>query len=67
MTEPRKRWTEREDMILIAYSDAFGSKWDMYQEYLPGRSMNSIRQRWTKLCESVWEEVDLFGQEEEQK
>jgi predicted transposase YbfD/YdcC len=68
-------WSEREEKILVAYSFTFKNQWKLYEEFLPGRSAQAIRQHWKELTRSVWvgmvkkqeEEVDLFGEEEPEK
>jgi hypothetical protein len=68
-------WSEREEKILVAYSFTFKNQWKLYEEFLPGRSAQAIRQKWRKLTRSVRtlkkeeEEVvvDLFREEEPEK
>ena len=42
----RNPWTEEEDNILIEMHDKIGNQWVKIAEYLPGRSDNSIKNRW---------------------
>jgi hypothetical protein len=39
-------WTDAEDEILIEAAERIGTKWAKLTEFLPGRSENSIRNRW---------------------
>ncbi|OHS96390.1 Myb-like DNA-binding domain containing protein [Tritrichomonas foetus] len=42
----RDPWTEEEDNILIEMHEKIGNQWVKIAEYLPGRSDNSIKNRW---------------------
>ena len=42
----RNPWTEEEDNILIEMHEKIGNQWVKIAEYLPGRSDNSIKNRW---------------------
>ena len=42
----RNPWTDEEDNILIEMHDKIGNQWVKIAEYLPGRSDNSIKNRW---------------------
>lgn len=42
-------WTQEEDEILIRIHDQFGNHWKQIESYLPNRSKNSIKKRWTTL------------------
>lgn len=39
-------WTEAEDKLLIQLHEQFGNKWAQISQYLPGRSDNSVKNRW---------------------
>lgn len=42
----RNPWTPEEDRILIEYHQELGNQWVKIAEHLPGRSDNSIKNRW---------------------
>eukprot|EP01036_Dinobryon_divergens_P025823 gene25823-34411_t len=39
-------WSEDEDQILLSMNELYGNKWTLIAQYLPGRSDNSIKNRW---------------------
>jgi hypothetical protein len=47
----RRRWTEREEMILVAYSATFGRNWKRYEEFLPGRTAKQIGVHYDEMIE----------------
>jgi hypothetical protein len=46
-------WTDEEDKILFKYQHALGNKWTAIRKYLPGRSENSIKNRYYNRRKSV--------------
>ena len=42
----RVEWTPQEDMTLIRKQREFGNKWVVIQQYLPGRSVVAVKNRW---------------------
>jgi hypothetical protein len=40
------KWTEDERMLLISLYPRFGTKWNLYQEYLKGRTESAIQTQW---------------------
>lgn len=45
-------WTQEEDEILMRIHDQFGNHWKQIESYLPNRSKNSIKKRWSALMAS---------------
>lgn len=45
-------WTQEEDEILLHIHDQFGNHWKQIESYLPNRSKNSIKKRWSVLMTS---------------
>jgi hypothetical protein len=58
----RTAWTEEEDQILIAMCEKLGSKWVKIAEFLPGRSDNSIKNRWNSTLKKKLEYERNGGQ-----
>lgn len=42
----RAPWTQQEDDILCQQQRRLGNKWTEISKYLPGRSENSVKNRW---------------------
>ena len=42
-------WTPQEDQILIKQQQLHGNTWSKIARYLPGRSLNSVKNRWSWL------------------
>jgi hypothetical protein len=42
----KDRWTPQEDAILVHQQRIFGNVWSKVTQFLPGRSPNSIKNRW---------------------
>ncbi|EAX89130.1 Myb-like DNA-binding domain containing protein [Trichomonas vaginalis G3] len=45
----RDNWSSNEDRILLHQQQIFGNSWSKISKYLPGRSSNSIKNRWSWL------------------
>lgn len=48
-TRKRGKWSAAEDEFLIATQSRFGNKWAKISEFLPGRSSNDVKNRWSRL------------------
>lgn len=46
----KNNWTPEEDQILIQNQKIFGNSWSKLSLFLPGRSSNNIKNRWSWLC-----------------
>jgi hypothetical protein len=46
----RDAWTPAEDVILVEKHAQFGSQWSMIRQFLPGRHIIGIKNRWQWLC-----------------
>ena len=46
-------WTVEEDLMLIKHYATFGAKWKKIAMLIPGRSVNSIRNRWKLLLKNT--------------
>ena len=46
-------WSIEEDMLLVKQYAVFGPKWKKIAEIIPGRTSNSIRNRWKKLLKNT--------------
>lgn len=44
-----ENWTEKEDQLIMQFYNQYGKKWNIIARYLPGRTSNSIRNRWKYL------------------
>ena len=42
----KKPWTEQEDQLIVQLVRKYGNKWALISKFLPGRSDNSIKNRW---------------------
>jgi hypothetical protein len=45
----KEDWTSAEDEILISKQRLLGNAWSEISQWLPGRSLNSIKNRWSSL------------------
>lgn len=43
-----KKWSTREDEIIISKYREFGPRWVLISQFLPGRNGNSVKNRWHK-------------------
>ena len=43
----KKSWSPEEDKILLQLHSQFGNRWSLIKTYLPGRTANSIKNRYT--------------------
>ena len=55
-------WTKEEDEILFKYQRKLGNKWTVIKKFLPGRSENSIKNRFNNRTKS-----ELIKKKKEQK
>jgi hypothetical protein len=46
----RAVWAPEEDLILLEKQRVFGNQWSKIRDFLPGRSIVSIKNRWSWLC-----------------
>ncbi|OHT12945.1 Myb-like DNA-binding domain containing protein [Tritrichomonas foetus] len=53
----RKPWTEDEDQILIRYQKMWGNKWAKIAHFLPGRTDNSVKNRWNSSLKRKLERI----------
>lgn len=53
----RKPWTEEEDQILIRYQKMWGNKWAKIAHFLPGRTDNSVKNRWNSSLKRKLERI----------
>lgn len=42
-------WTPEEDLFIIKYQQRFGNKWSLIARELPGRTENSVKNRWKSI------------------
>jgi hypothetical protein len=42
-------WTPQEDMILVQQQRVYGNVWSQIAQFLPGRSRNAVKNRWSWL------------------
>ena len=47
----RKSWLESEDQMIVDSVQAMGFRWRLIAGMLPGRSDDSVRNRWNRLQE----------------
>lgn len=45
-------WTENEDNIILAMQSKIGNQWSAMTRFLPGRTDNSIKNRWHAICKA---------------
>jgi hypothetical protein len=45
----KENWTPQEDAVLIQQQRVFGNVWSQIAQFLPGRSPNSVKNRWSWL------------------
>ena len=53
----RKPWTQEEDDILIKYQRSWGNKWAKIAHFLPGRTDNSVKNRWNSSLKRKLERI----------
>ena len=53
----RKPWSEEEDQILIRYQKMWGNKWTKIAQFLPGRTDNSVKNRWNSSLKRKLERI----------
>jgi hypothetical protein len=46
-----RRWTKREEMILVAYRVTYGNNWIRYEPLLPGRNRKQIGAHWHEMVQ----------------
>jgi hypothetical protein len=45
----RDNWTHQEDLILLQQQQVYGNLWSHVAQFLPGRSANAVKNRWSWL------------------
>jgi hypothetical protein len=46
----KEEWSAREDMLLVEKQSEMGNQWAKIKDFLPGRSIVSVKNRWNWLC-----------------
>jgi len=50
-------WTAEEDAIILQLHAALGTRWAEIAKSLPGRSDNSVKNRWYSTCSRILRQV----------
>jgi hypothetical protein len=50
---PRKEWSAEEDALIRSGVEKLGCRWRVIAAQLPGRSDDAVRNRWSRLQESL--------------
>ena len=56
---PRKEWSAEEDALIRSGVEQLGCRWRVIAAQLPGRSDDAVRNRWSRLQESMREVLPL--------
>jgi hypothetical protein len=46
----KEEWSAQEDMLLVEKQGQMGNQWAKIKEFLPGRSLIAVKNRWNWLC-----------------
>jgi hypothetical protein len=46
----KENWTQQEDLQIVHHQRLFGNAWSQIAQYLPGRSANAVKNRWSWLA-----------------
>ncbi|EAY20753.1 Myb-like DNA-binding domain containing protein [Trichomonas vaginalis G3] len=47
-----EKWSDSEDVLIMQLFSEYGNKWNIISKYIPGRTSNSIRNRWKYLSKN---------------
>eukprot|EP00181_Compsopogon_caeruleus_P000890 CAMPEP_0184678340 /NCGR_PEP_ID=MMETSP0312-20130426/1073_1 /TAXON_ID=31354 /ORGANISM="Compsopogon coeruleus, Strain SAG 36.94" /LENGTH=372 /DNA_ID=CAMNT_0027127009 /DNA_START=225 /DNA_END=1343 /DNA_ORIENTATION=+ len=61
----KEPWSEQEDEVLISAHERLGNKWSEISKLLPGRTDNSIKNRWNSAIRKKMMEEGRFSQHQE--